>query len=233
MIVETKNVFKSFDTILAINNVSLDIEKGERLVILGPSGCGKTTLLRMIAGFVVPDKGSISIDGLLVAKDRKSVIEPENRQVGMVFQDLALWPHMSVYKNLEFGLTAKKIPRHERNDRIGQTLEKVQMSEFRNSFPGNLSGGQQQRVALARAIVMRPKILLMDEPLSNLDYDLNALLRKEILKLQKETGITMLYVTHDRNEAFSLATRIIVMNHGEIQKIGSVTEITTFFKDCS
>jgi len=231
MIVEIKNIFKSFDTIPAIKNVSLEIKAGERVVILGPSGCGKTSLLRMIAGFVVPDQGSISIDGTLVANDGKSVVEPENRQIGMVFQDLALWPHMTVYKNLEFGLTAKKVSKRERNDRINQILDKVQMSEFKNSFPGNLSGGQQQRVALARAIVMRPKILLMDEPLSNLDFDLNFLLRKEILKLQEETGITLLYVTHDRDEAFSLATRIIVMKHGQIQKIGSVREIAGFFKD--
>ncbi|MCD6460663.1 ABC transporter ATP-binding protein [bacterium] len=230
MVVKIKNLFKYFDTAPAVNGVSLDIRQGERLVILGHSGCGKTTLLRMIAGFVVPDKGSITIDGLLAAKDGKSVIEPENRQIGMVFQDLALWPHMSVYKNLEFGLAAKKISKNERNERISLILEKVQLSEFSNSFPSNLSGGQQQRVALARAIVMRPKILLMDEPLSNLDYDLNSMLRKEILKLQEETGITMLYVTHDRNEAFSLATRIIVMKHGAIQKIGSVNEIKMFFK---
>jgi len=224
MIVEIENVSKTYDKIPAINGVCLDIDKGERVAILGPSGCGKTTLLRMIAGFVVPDKGSITIDGLVVAKDGKSLVEPEDRKIGMVFQDLALWPHMSVYGNLEFGLKAKKIPKNERNERIDEILKKVQMTQFKDTPPGELSGGQQQRVALARALVMQPKILLMDEPLSNLDLDLNLLLRKEILRLQGELGITMLYVTHDRDEAFSLAMRVILMGHGKIQKIGNVDE---------
>lgn len=228
MIVEIDNVFKSYDGIPAVNGVSLNIEKGERVVILGPSGCGKTTLLRMLAGFIHPDKGRVIIDGLTVANDGKCFIEPENRQVGMVFQDLALWPHMSVYGNLEFGLKAKRIPREERDKRIADILGKVQMTQFKNGFPGDLSGGQQQRIALARALVMQPKILLMDEPLSNLDIDLNLLLRKEILRLQNELGITMLYVTHDRDEAFSLATRIVVMGGGKIQKTGTVDEVSEY-----
>lgn len=230
MIVEIDNVFKSYDNdkIPAVKRVSLSIEKGERVVILGPSGCGKTTLLRMVAGFIHPDKGRISIDGFTVANNGKCLIEPENRQVGMVFQDLALWPHMNIYRNLEFGLKAKKVSKVERKKRIDAILEKVQMSHFKNTFPGDLSGGQQQRVALARALVMQPKILLMDEPLSNLDIDLNLLLRKEILRLQEELAITMLYVTHDRDEAFSLATRIVVMGGGKIQKIGRVDEVSDY-----
>lgn len=233
MIVKIENLFKTYDKIPAISSVSLDIEKGERVVILGPSGCGKTTLLRMIAGFVVPDKGSISIDGLAVARDGKSLVEPENRKIGMVFQDLALWPHMSVCGNLEFGLKAKKIPKQERNKRIDEILEKVQMTQFKHNSPSELSGGQQQRVALARALVMQPKILLMDEPLSNLDLDLNLLLRKEIIRLQGEFGITMLYVTHDRDEAFSLATRVIIMEHGRVRKIGSVREASEYMSNLS
>ncbi|MGR3310750.1 MAG: ABC transporter ATP-binding protein [Candidatus Brocadiales bacterium] len=233
MLVVIDNVFKSFDKIPAVNGVSLNIEKGERVVILGPSGCGKTTLLRMIAGFIHPDKGRLTIDGLTVANNGKCLVEPENRQVGMVFQDLALWPHMTVYGNLEFGLKAKKIPRLEREKRIDAILKKVQMSQFKNAFPGDLSGGQQQRVALARALVMQPKILLMDEPLSNLDIDLNLLLRKEILRLQNELAITMLYVTHDRDEAFSLATRIVVMGGGKIQKIGTVNEVSEYLSKLS
>ncbi len=233
MIVKIDNVSKSYNKTSIINSISLTIDKGERVVILGPSGCGKTTLLRMVAGFIHPDKGRIAIDGFTVANNGKCLIEPENRQVGMVFQDLALWPHMNVYENLAFGLKAKKVPKIEREKRIGTILEKVQMVHFKNTFPGNLSGGQQQRIALARALVMQPKILLMDEPLSNLDIDLNLLLRKEILRLQEELAITMLYVTHDRDEAFSLATRIVVMGGGEIQKTGTVKEISEYLSKLS
>ena len=183
MLVEIDNVFKSFGGIPAVNGVSLNTEKGERVVILGPSGCGKTTLLRMIAGFIHPDKGRLTTDGLTVAKNGKCLVEPEDRQVGMVFQDLALWPHMNVYGNLEFGLKAKKTPKLEREKRIDAILEMIQMPQSKNAFPGDLSGGQQQRVALARALVMQPKILLMDEPLSNLDIDLNLFFRKDISEL--------------------------------------------------
>lgn len=233
MIVKIENVSKIYDEVPVVTDVSLEIGEGERVVILGPSGCGKTTLLRMIAGFVVPDKGSISIDGLVVAKDGKNYAEPEDRKIGMVFQDLALWPHMNVYQNLAFGLKAKKIPKDERDERIEKILEKVQMTEYKHTFPASLSGGQQQRIALARTLVMQPKILLMDEPLSNLDLDLNIRLRKEILRLQEDLGITLLYVTHDRDEAFSLATRIVVMEHGRIRKTGNVEEISLYLSGLS
>ena len=233
MIVEIDNVFKSYGKAVAVNGVSLNIEKGERVVILGPSGCGKTTILRMVAGFIHPDKGRIAIDGFAVANNGKCLVEPENRQVGMVFQDLALWPHMNVYENLVFGLKAKKVSKKERRGRIDGILEKVQMTLFGNAYPGDLSGGQQQRIALARALVMQPKILLMDEPLSSLDIDLNLLLRREIVRLQEEFGITMLYVTHDRDEAFSLATRIVVMGRGRIKKTGTVNEISEYFTELS
>lgn len=228
MIVKIDNVYKSYNKNPVIKGISIDIEKGERIVILGPSGCGKTTLLRMIAGFIHPDKGRLIIDGHIVANNGKCIIEPENRHVGMVFQDLALWPHMSGYKNLEFGLKAKNIPKMERRKRIDDIFEKVQMDRFKNVHPGELSGGQQQRIALARALVMRPTILLMDEPLSSLDTDLSLILRKEILKLQEEFAITLIYVTHDRDEAFSLATRIVVMDSGMIQKTGTVKEISEY-----
>jgi iron(III) transport system ATP-binding protein len=233
MIVEIDNTFKSYGKAVAVNGVSLNIEKGERVVILGPSGCGKTTILRMLAGFIHPDKGRIAIDGFAVANNGKCLVEPENRQVGMVFQDLALWPHMNVYENLAFGLKAKKVSKKERGGRVDEILEKVQMTPFRNAYPGDLSGGQQQRIALARALVMQPKILLMDEPLSSLDIDLNLLLRKEILRLQEELAITMLYVTHDRDEAFSLASRIVIMEGGKIRKIGTVNEITAYLAGLS
>jgi ABC-type Fe3+/spermidine/putrescine transport system ATPase subunit len=233
MILEIGNVFKSYSKAVAVNGVSLNIEKGERVVILGPSGCGKTTILRMVAGFIHPDKGRIAIDGFAVANNGKCLVEPENRQVGMVFQDLALWPHMNVYENLAFGLKAKKVSKKERRERIDEILEKVQMTPFENAYPGDLSGGQQQRIALARTLVMQPKILLMDEPLSSLDIDLNLLLRREIVRLQEEFGITMLYVTHDRDEAFSLATRIVVMGRGRIKKKGTVNEISEYLSGLS
>jgi len=233
MIVKIDDVSKSYNKNSAIKAISLDIEKGERVVILGPSGCGKTTLLRIVAGFIHPDQGKVIIDGNVVADNGKCIIEPENRQVGMVFQDLALWPHMSNYKNLEFGLKAKKIPKMEMRKRIDETFEKVQMAQFKNVYPGELSGGQQQRIALARALVMQPKILLMDEPLSSLDTDLSLILRKEILRLQEELAITLIYVTHDREEAFSLATRIVVMESGKIQKTGTAKEISNYLSRSS
>ena len=229
MIVGIKDVFKSYDRIPAVNGVTMNIEKAELVVILGPSGCGKTTLLRMIAGFIEPDKGSITIDGLVVSKDGKSFVEPEHRKIGMIFQDLTLWPHMSVYGNLEFGLRAKKIAKNERKVRIIKILKKLQIIQFQSSYPDELSGGQQQRVALARALVMRPKVLLMDEPLSHLDHDLNLMLRKEIIRLHKELETTMLFVTHDRDEAYALATRIIVMEQGRVKIEGSAPEVSKYF----
>ena len=231
MIVKVENVSKAYNKTPVIREMSLDIEKGERVVILGPSGCGKTTLLRMIAGFIHPDKGKLTIDGKTVADNGKCVIEPESRQVGMVFQDLALWPHMTSYKNIEFGLKAKNVPKAEIRKRIDTIFEKVQMTQFRNAYPGELSGGQQQRIALARALVTRPKILLMDEPLSSLDTDLRQALRGEILRLQEELVITMIYVTHDREEAFSLATKIVLMEDGKIKKMGTVSEIKEWLKN--
>ncbi len=231
MIVKVENISKAYNKIPVIREMSLGIEKGERVVILGPSGCGKTTLLRMIAGFIHPDKGKLIIEGKTVSENGKCIIEPEGRQVGMVFQDLALWPHMTSYKNIEFGLKVKKVPKAEIRERINTVLEKVQMVQFKDAYPGELSGGQQQRIALARALVTRPKILLMDEPLSSLDTDLRHVLMREILRLQEELAITMIYVTHDREEAFSLATRIVVMKEGEIQKTGTVSQIKEWLKN--
>ena len=228
MIVKIDNISKFYNNVPVVNGVSLDIAKGERVVLLGPSGCGKTTILRMVAGFIHPDNGGLSIGNKLVAANGRCFVRPEMRQVGMVFQDLALWPHMSVYKNLEFGLKAKKVPKIERDNRIMEMLEKVQMAQFVKVSPADLSGGQQQRVAIARALIVQPEILLMDEPLSSLDIDLNLLLRKEIIRLQEELSITMLYVTHDRDEAFSLATRVVVMEGGSIRKIGTVKAISEY-----
>lgn len=214
---------------LIINNFSLDIEKGERVAILGHSGCGKTTLLRLLAGFNFPDSGQIIIDDVLVAVAGKNLKEPEARNLGMVFQDQALWPHFTVRENLEFGLKARGIKKEERNTCIQQILQNIQMENYINAKPNELSGGQQQRVALARALVLNPKIILMDEPLSNLNFELNIQLRQEILRIQKEIGFTLVYVTHDRDEAFEIATRIVVMKTGQIAQIGNVSDIKQYF----
>jgi len=231
--VRFESVTKSYSGRPAVENVSLIVEKGERLTILGPSGCGKTTLLRLLAGFLTPDKGSILIDGELVARDGRNLRPAEERKLGMVFQDLALWPHLSVRGNLEFGLKARGLPRLQRRKRILEILRLVQMEASANSRIQELSGGQQQRVALARAIVLRPKALLMDEPLSNLDYDLNLRSREAILRLHGELGFTLLYVTHDRDEAFHIGTRVVVMRHGAVDRIGTPEEIREHFQQVS
>ncbi len=227
-VIHFDGVSKSYGGQPAVREFSLAIEQGERIVLLGPSGCGKTTVLRLLAGFIAPDSGAITIGGEAVAADGRNRKEPEERGLGMVFQDLALWPHLTVRGNLEFGLKAKGMPKREREENVREMLDLVQMSPYIDAKPAELSGGQQQRVALARALVLRPKALLMDEPLSSLDLDLNLLLRKEILRLQQELGITLLYVTHDREEAFDLGTRIVVMGHGEIQRIGPADEIQAY-----
>lgn len=200
-----------------LQDLSLEVDPGERVAILGPSGCGKTTLLRLAAGLIAPDQGRIEINGIPVAEDGRNLIEPEDRQVGMVFQDLALWPHMTVSGNLAFGLKAKGTPKEERLSRIHEMLQLVHMESQAHSRPAQLSGGEQQRVALARALVLQPKILVMDEPLSSLDEDLRAELRSEILKWHREIGFTLLYITHDRGEASTMGQRILTMKNGSIQ----------------
>lgn len=200
-----------------LQDLSLEVGPGERVAILGPSGCGKTTLLRLAAGLIAPDQGRIEINGIPVAEDGRNLIEPEDRQVGMVFQDLALWPHLTVIGNLAFGLKVKGTPKQERLSRIHEMLQLVHMESQAHARPAQLSGGEQQRVALARALVLQPKILVMDEPLSSLDEDLRAELRSEILKWHREIGFTLLYVTHDRGEASTMGQRILTMKNGSIQ----------------
>ncbi len=221
---------KSYNGQQVLHDFSLEVENGERIVVLGPSGCGKTTVLRLLAGFMAPDSGSISIEGDLVAADGKTIKDPEARNIGMVFQDLALWPHLSVKGNLEFGLKAKKTVKEKREQLISEILALVQMDEYIHTKPGELSGGQQQRVALARALVLHPKALLMDEPLSSLDVDLNQRIRKEILRLHKTLGFTLIYVTHDRDEALDIGTRVLIMEKGKIERSGSVQEIRHYFE---
>jgi len=208
-----------------LEDLSLVVEEGERIVILGPSGCGKTTILRLLAGLTVPDRGRVLISGEVASADGRLLIPPEGRGLGMVFQDLALWPHLSVGANLELGLRARKIPRVERKKRITEMLRSVELEGLASRRPGQLSGGQQQRVALARALVLRPRALLMDEPLSSLDPELGHRLREEILSLHARLHFTLVYVTHDRGEALTLATRIILIDQGRIIREGNPDEV--------
>jgi len=220
--VKLENLKKSFGSIIAVDNVSLKIEEGEFFTILGPSGCGKTTTLRMIAGFYKTDKGKIYFNKKLINR-----LAPEKRNIGMVFQNYALWPHMNVFKNVSFGLEMRKIPTNEIKSRVKTALDLVNLGELGDRTPDQLSGGQQQRVALARALVIEPDVLLLDEPLSNLDAKLRVEMRTEIKKLQKNLGITTIYVTHDQKEALAVSDRLAVMGMGKIVQVGSPLEIYT------
>jgi len=218
--VKIENVTKTFAGIPAVKNVSIDIAKGELFALLGGSGCGKTTLLRMLAGFEIPTAGKILIDG----KDMTGV-PPYERPVNMMFQSYALFPHMSVEKNIAYGLKHDNMTDAERRDRVRQMLDLVQLSELGHRKPHQLSGGQRQRVALARSLAKHPKVLLLDEPLGALDKKLREHTQFEIANIQYKTGITFVVVTHDQEEAMTLATRIAVMDKGEVRQIGSATEV--------
>jgi ABC-type sugar transport system ATPase subunit len=216
--IEFRGVSKSYTARRVIDAMSLVVEKGERVVLFGPSGCGKSTVLHLIAGLTVPDSGDILIDGELAATARNNLREPRQRSIGMVFQDLALWPHMTVAENIEFGLTSEGIPKAHRQRRVKEMVNLVGLGDYLNVKPGKLSGGEQQRVALARALANAPRILLMDEPLSNLDEELGIQMRKEILRLHDELGFTLVYVTHSRDEARDLGTRIVRLRNGRIDQ---------------
>ena len=211
---------KRFGTAVAVDDLSIDIGEGELVSLLGPSGCGKTTTLRSIAGFVEPDAGRILFDGVDITS-----LAPERRNIGMVFQNYALFPHMTVRENLRFGLEMRRVPRQEMTDRIGEVLDIVQLAGLDDRYPRELSGGQQQRVALARGLVIEPAVLLLDEPLANLDAKLREEMRFFIRSLQKRVGITTVYVTHDQAEAMVISDRIVVMFDGRIRQIGDATEI--------
>jgi iron(III) transport system ATP-binding protein len=214
--IEFRSVCKEYHRRRVIDMLSLKIEAKERVVLFGPSGCGKSTILHLIAGLIAPDEGEILINDELVATAKKNLREPAQRGVGMVFQDLALWPHMTVRENIEFGLEAKRIPKNKRNQQVKEIIDLVGLRDYLNAKPGELSGGQQQRVALARTLVVSPPIVLMDEPLSNLDDALNIQLRGEILRLHNDLGFTLVYVTHSRDEAEALGARTIHLRHGQI-----------------
>ena len=218
--VTLENLVKNFGSVVAVDDVSLKIREGEFFTILGPSGCGKTTTLRMIAGFYKPDKGRIFFNDKLM-----NDIAPEKRNTGMVFQNYALWPHMSVFKNVSFGLEMRDTSQKETKRRVKAALDLVDLEGLEDRTPDQLSGGQQQRVALARALVIEPDVLLLDEPLSNLDAKLRVEMRKEIKSLQKKLGITTIYVTHDQKEALVVSDRLAVMNIGKMAQVGSATEI--------
>jgi ABC-type Fe3+/spermidine/putrescine transport system ATPase subunit len=215
-----ERIGKRYGDFWAARGVDLTIGRGEFFTLLGPSGCGKTTLLRIIAGFVAPDEGIVVLDGAPV-----NSVPPWQRDLGMVFQSYALWPHMTVFENVAFGLRERKVGRVETRARVLDALERVGLTGAEKRRPSELSGGQQQRVALARTLVVQPRALLLDEPLSNLDARLRAGMRLELLKLQRDLGITTVYVTHDQEEALALSTRIAVMDSGKVVQEGSPREI--------
>ncbi len=217
------NVTKRFGSHLAVESVSLQVAIGDAVVILGPSGCGKTTLLRLVAGLETPDSGEISLSGTKVAGLGRSMVPPHQRGIGFVFQDLALWPHLTVWKNLAFVLGSVKTARADRAERIHQALNLVRIEPLSARYPHELSGGEQQRVALARALVGQPRLLLLDEPLSSLDPELRTTLRAELTRLQRDLGVTMVYVTHDRDDAAALADDVIEMRAGRIVSINKLT----------
>ena len=214
--VDIRNVSKRFATHQALDGVSLDAAPRECLVILGPSGCGKTTLLRLIAGLDVPDVGEIWLNDVQVASPGRSLLAPHQRGIGFVFQDLALWPHLTVHQTLEFVLDSQRVPRSEHDGRVREMLKLLRIDGFAGRYPHELSGGEQQRVALARALVGHPRLLLLDEPLSSLDADLRSAMRGEIARLRQELAVTTLCVTHDREDAAVLADRVIEMSAGRI-----------------
>jgi ABC-type Fe3+/spermidine/putrescine transport system ATPase subunit len=213
--IAVQNVTKRFGALAAANDVTLTVEEGELFTLLGPSACGKTTLLRLIAGFYTPDEGEVRFD-----ERRVNEVPPHERGIGMVFQNYALWPHMTVAENVGYGLKLRKVPGAELGERVQAVLEKVKLGGLDKRYPGQLSGGQQQRVALARALVLNPETLLLDEPLSNLDAKIRIQVRAEIRKLQKELGITTIYVTHDQEEALTLSDRIAVFDKGRLLEVG-------------
>jgi iron(III) transport system ATP-binding protein len=215
MHIHLKDVVKRFGALEAVSHVSLEIQDGELFTLLGPSGCGKTTILRLIAGFHKPDSGEIYFGGREV-----SAMPPYQRNIGMVFQNYALWPHMTIFENVAYGLKIRKIPKKEIPGKVYATLATVNLAGLEKRYPGQLSGGQQQRVALARALVLNPDVLLLDEPLSNLDAKIRLQVRAEIRKLQKELAITSIYVTHDQEEALTISDRIAVLERGKLQQIG-------------
>ena len=222
--VRLSGIYKQFDGVVAVDNIDLDIPEGRLVTLLGPSGCGKTTSLRMIAGLEHPTRGTIHIGGETVF-DLNTDVPPERRQIGMVFQSYAVWPHMTVFENVAYPLRIRRLRKTEIRNRTTSALELVHLDGLAKRYPAQLSGGQQQRIALARALVYEPRILLLDEPLSNLDAKLRDEMRVEIRDLQRRIGITTVFVTHDQEEAIVLSDLIAVMNDGRIEQVGAPKEV--------
>lgn len=222
--VSIRNLVKRYGTVPAVNGINLEIAEGEFIVLLGPSGCGKTTTLRCIAGLEELSEGEIAMGGKVVSSPQFS-LPPERREIGMVFQSYAIWPHMTVAENVAFGLKLKRLNKADIKTRVDKALATVGLGQYGERGASQLSGGQQQRVALARAIVLEPGVLLFDEPLSNLDAKLREKMRFELRQLQKRLGITSIYVTHDQQEAMVIADRVVLMNEGRIDQIGSPIDI--------
>ena len=217
--IELRNITKKFGDFVAVDNLTLDIKDGDFITLLGPSGCGKTTTLRQIAGLEMPTSGEILIDGKVVFSSEKSIdVAPKDRGVGFLFQNYALWPHMTVYRNIAFGLENLKWKKEDIDRRVKDLLRLLKIEEFPDRYPAELSGGQQQRVAIARTLATNPRVLLMDEPLSNLDAKLRMEMRAELKRLHHETGATFVYVTHDQLEAMTLATKICLLDRGYLQQ---------------
>ncbi|MDL2313568.1 spermidine/putrescine ABC transporter ATP-binding protein PotA [Desulfovibrio sp. OttesenSCG-928-C14] len=219
-ILELQGVSKYYGSTPALHDINLQVENGEFLTLLGPSGCGKTTILRLFSGFETPSKGDVLLNGKVI-----NIIPPEKRQLNTVFQNYALFPHMTVRDNVAFGLRMQKLPKDEVFSRVQESLRMVHLENFASRMPGQLSGGQQQRVAIARAVVNNPMVLLLDEPFSALDFKLRKQMQFEIKHLQRQLGITFIFVTHDQEEAFAMSDRVVVMNEGWIEQIGSPQEI--------
>ena len=219
-LIEIRNLTKSFGSVRAVDGVDLDIHAGEFLTLLGPSGSGKTTVLRMIAGFETPDSGSVKLNGIDI-----TYLPPYERDVNTVFQDYALFPHMDVISNIEYGLRVKGVAKDERREKALKALEQVRLAGYENRKPNQLSGGQRQRVALARALVNRPSVLLLDEPLGALDLKLRQQMQIELKELQREVGITFIFVTHDQEEALTMSDRIAVFDRGRIQQLDKPSAI--------
>jgi len=220
----TKNFNAGADSPAAVSDLSLDIKDNQFVTLLGPSGCGKTTTLRMIAGYIVPDAGTIHVGDRLISSP-SAVTPPDQRGMGMVFQNYAVWPHKTVYENVVFGLKIRKTPAAEAKRKLEETLALVNLTGLEGRYPNELSGGQQQRVALARSLVVEPEILLLDEPLSNLDAKLREQMRVELKRLQRRTGITFVYVTHDQAEALALSDQIAVIHGGKLQQYGTPQDV--------